>query len=140
MENKCKSVNAKALMQLMIDIDSMTDLYEFYKTDCLFEIMFLGTLVPEFGKKSIGKYLAEASVQLAKKIRNDNGEMGSSQLHPAAATAIFTSKYSQRIGETLGFVAHTTVWHKDYKFNGKSYTDRITNKAQDTMVLSSLKL
>lgn len=124
----CKSENSKTVMKFMIDVDGNIDLFKYYNTNCLLEIMFLATL-PSHRGRSIGLHLSEYSIQLANDIK-----LGK-QLHllpkelqmkrPTIVSAIYTSKYSQVIGNKLNF---DIVFEDDFKkmtFNGKPFSDRI---------------
>lgn len=141
----CKSRNSKALMDLMIMVDSKVDLFELHKTDCSFEIMFLGTL-PEFGQRSIGKVLCEYSIAIAAELKNGNSfDLLSSELRegrkiPDIVTAIFTSRYSQKLGELLGFSTHYEMYYNEMEFDGKTFAERISSPASISLTLVSKKL
>lgn len=112
----------------MIDVDAKFDLFAHYETDCFFELMFLSTL-PEFEKRSIGRTLCEYSVQLANEIRQGKsletvpGHLR--ECRPKIATANFSSRHSQRIGELLGFETHLEEMYTNISFNGMTYAERI---------------
>lgn len=115
-------------MNFMIHADETVNLFDIHNTDCLFEIMFLGILPDVYGK-SLGKVLCEYSIELARELKNGKSlEILPESLRdkrPAAATAIFTSNYSQAIGAALNFQIHNKISYDDYEFNGKKFSERI---------------
>lgn len=141
----CKSEKSKALIDFMIMVDSKVDLFQLHNTDCSFEIMFLATL-PEFGQRSIGRVLCECSIAIAADLKNGHSfDLRTSDLKvdhkiPDVVTAIFTSRYSQRVGELLGFTTHFETSYTEIAFHGKTYAERITNPASISATLVSKKL
>lgn len=126
-------------------VDSQVDLYDLHKTDCSFEIMFLGTL-PEFGQRSIGRLLCEYSIAIAVELKNGlNLDLLSSELRdgnkiPDIVTAIFTSRYSQKLGELLGFTTHYEKSYTALEFDGKTFAERLSSPASISLTLASKKL
>lgn len=115
-------------MKYMIDVDKEVDLYKDFNTDCLLEIMFLGTL-PEFKGRSIGRILCEYSIQLANELRfgKNVGILSEKcqNMRPTIVSAIFTSPISQKIGKKLDFQSMATVYYTDYSYNGKTFAERL---------------
>lgn len=139
----CSSPNAIALIQFMIDVDVKFNLFAHYDTDCFFELMFLSTL-PEFEKRAIGRTLCEYSVQLANEIRQGKSlETMPSHLRecrPKIATANFSSRHSQRIGELLEFETHLEEMYTDISFNGMTYAERIGDPLHRSTTLVAKRL
>lgn len=127
-DNDCTSVNSRALMQIMIDIDSRFDFFKHFKTNCLFEVMFLGTH-PDFVKKGIAKQLVIHSLEIARQLKNGVRPMpiGMESFKPTIASAIWTSIYSQKIALACNFKMYLDVPYTDLEFDGVSYDTRITN-------------
>lgn len=118
MEKNCQSSNTKSWMQFMADVDDTFNVFDYHKTECIFEIMILGTLTEYWGK-SIGQHLCKYSIELAQELKH------TSIMGPQAVLAVFTSKFAQRIGDTLNFKTHAKLYYNDYMFNGISFADRI---------------
>lgn len=143
--NKCRSDNAKSLIQFMIDVDAKFDLFGHYETDCFFEIMFLSVL-PEFERKSIGRKLCEFSIALAKGIceeQHDALQLLPAHLkdkRPRVVTSNLSSRHSQRIGDLLGFHTHLVFPYTDISFNGKTYAERINNPLHPSTTLVAKQL
>lgn len=142
-KNNIKTPNAKAIMDFIVEMDSLVNLFDYHKTDSLFEIMWLSVL-PEFIGKSIGKEMFAASIDLARELKNGKSlELLPLQLRskrPQAAVASFSSKYSKKIGDQLNFFVHDQLHHKNYTFNGKNYMERIADPTQYSTTLVSLAL
>lgn len=127
----------------MIDVDTQFDLFDHYDTDCFFELMFMSTL-PEFERRSIGRTLCECSIRLANELRQGM----SIELLPAAlrsyrpriATANFSSRHSQRIGELLHFETHLEVLYTDIHFGAKTYAERIDDPLHRSTTLVAKRL
>ena len=128
----------------MVDICGIVNLYDLHQTDCLYEIEFLGTL-PEFRGKHIALNIVKYSLQLARELRHGGEHVNYVPDHvkdrrPIAAMSIYSSKYSQRIGDITNMKVHTRVNHKDYFFKGKNYMERIPDPTQATSTLVSVVL
>lgn len=118
----------------MIKVDAKVDLFAEYKTDCSFEITFLGTH-HDYRQRSIGRELCVQSIKLAAELRR--GENISSvvaaelrQCRPDMVTAIFTSRFSQKIGEALGFVGHADIGYDEFEWAGKTYAARLQHRPE----------
>lgn len=126
-----------------MEIDRAFDCYEYFGTDCIFDLSFLSTLIPGYEKKSIGRMLTKYSMELAKELSEGKGlELLPTSLQkyrPAAITAVFSSNYSQKIGRDLGFETLHEVFYKDLRYKGKSLAERISG-GHSGMVLAGKKL
>jgi ribosomal protein S18 acetylase RimI-like enzyme len=110
-ENFQKTFNnpkSLGLLDFMVKIHNVFDLFDHCRVDCLMEISFLGTL-PEYRKKGIAKNLCKMSVDLAEKLYNGvnvkkgiDGKNVVLEPVPQGVSAIFVP-ISQRIGRGLGF-------------------------------------
>lgn len=129
-------------MKFMIEVDKECDLYKHFNADCLFEIMFLGTLT-EFKGRSIGRVLCEYSIQLANEIRlGENVEILPEKyrlMRPKIVSAIFTSPISQKIGKACNFQSMATVYYTDFTYNGIPFSERL-GKDNTTAVLAARPL
>lgn len=130
-------------MSYMIDMDSKLDLFEHYQIESLMEIMFL-TVLPEYGRQKIGYYLTLYSLELAQEIKNGkNLEMLSPQNRkklPQLVSSLATGINSQKIFEKLGCKIMLSYKHENYRFNGKSFADRLGDQdAISTLVSFQLK-
>ncbi|XP_055375233.1 uncharacterized protein LOC129607976 [Condylostylus longicornis] len=131
----CSSPNSISLLNYMISMDEKINVFDIYNIDCVLEIMFLATL-PEFEKRGLGKILCEYSIEL---VKNINKGIGIDKLHPnlkdkipKGLCSLLTSKFSQKIGDKLGFKTLNRVPFSEYKFNGKSFADRIGPQHPDS--------
>lgn len=106
----------------------MVDAMALYNIDCVCELMFLATL-PQYGRLGLGRALTEITVQLTRELgQGHEFEDVAEELRekrPKAVTAIWTSNYTQRIGEAMGFKVLSTVPFSQFEFNGKRFDERI---------------
>lgn len=127
-DKRCISENSKALMSYMIEMDAEIDPFDLFKIDCLLELMFL-VVLPEFQKKGLGNALVGYTVELARELNQGKGFDALPKClqskRPKAVTALFTSNFSQKCGQANNFKVLNRVPHKRFKFNGKSFSDRI---------------
>ncbi|EDW68172.1 uncharacterized protein [Drosophila virilis] len=123
-----KSPQAKSLMNYMITMDSKIDVFAEYNLDCVCELMFLATL-PEFRRLGLGRALVESTVQLTRELGQGRGLQDVAKelqdKRPAAVTALWTSVYTQKIGNAVGFMVLNTVPFNEFEFNGKRFNERI---------------
>lgn len=144
-EEHFKSKNGLALMNFVIAVEQQFNLFKHFQTDCLFEISFLATHF-EYGKKSIGKALCEYSIQLAKEIKHGQcryllkTELRESHYKPAAVSAIFTSKLSQRVGESMGLSTLFRSQYNEYVYDGKTVAELIKNPLNVSSNIAALKI
>ncbi|XP_075146534.1 uncharacterized protein LOC142220965 [Haematobia irritans] len=127
-KEKAKSPQAQSLMDYMIEADAAFDVFENFNLQCTCELMFLATL-PEWGQKGIAKTLAKHTIELAKELKEG---IGLECMHPSlrsrrpqAVTALWTSNISQSVGKAVGFKVLNTIPYTHFKYNGKSFADRI---------------
>lgn len=132
-------------MNFVIEVERQYNLFNHFQTDCLFEISFLATHF-EYGKKSIGTALCEYSIQLAKEIKHGQcrdllkTDLRGSHYKPAAVSAIFTSKFSQRVGEALGLKALFKFQYSEYIYNGTTLAEHINNPMNVSSNIAALKI
>lgn len=89
-------------------------------TPKIVELVFLG-VHPEYRRRGIGRGLTKATLRvMAKLAKEKNG--------PKAVASVFTSNYSQRIGESLGFELLATVSFHNFYFNGVKFSEKIGNE------------
>uniref|UniRef100_A0A1I8PTA4 N-acetyltransferase domain-containing protein n=1 Tax=Stomoxys calcitrans TaxID=35570 RepID=A0A1I8PTA4_STOCA len=127
-KEKAKSSQAQSLMDYMIEADAAYDVLEKLNLQCTCELMFMATL-PEWGQKGIAKALAKHSIELAKELKDG---IGLERLHPSlqgrrpqAVTVLWTSNYSQNVGKAVGFKVLNTIPYTHFKYNGKTFAERI---------------
>ncbi|XP_037025377.1 uncharacterized protein LOC119066825 [Bradysia coprophila] len=138
------SDHGKMLLKIMMEIDQSIDCYEYFETDCIFDLSFLCT-IPGYARKSVGKMLTFYSVELARELKNGKSlnllpeHLRSSNPVPGAITAVFSSNYSQKIGFDLGFETLSKWSFADFEFKGKQLSERITG-GHETMILVGLRL
>lgn len=127
----------------MIRIDEAFDCFKYFETDCVFDLSFLGTLIPGYEKKSIGKMLTFHSMELARELSEGKSlellPMSLRNCRPGAITAVFSSNYSQKIGSDLGFEALHEIFYTDIEYKGKCIAERITG-GHSSLLLVGKKL
>lgn len=139
---RCRSENARVLIQFMIDVDSKFDLFGHFESECFFELMFLAVL-PAFEQRGIGRTLCACSLQLANAARS--GELDGLPIelrtqYPQVATSNLSSRHSQRIGALLGFETLYTFPYTDVEFRGRTFADRIGNALHPSTTLVAKRL
>lgn len=138
-----QSDSGKALLQIMKEVDRAFDCYKYFETDCIFDLSFLSTLIPGYEKKSIGKMLSLYSMQLATELAEGKGlELLPENLRnyrPGAITAVFSSNYSKKIGQDLGFETLHEAFFTEFSYKGKTLAERITGGHQ-SMTVAGKKL
>ncbi|KAL0276839.1 UNVERIFIED_CONTAM: hypothetical protein PYX00_004319 [Menopon gallinae] len=128
------------LVDFMVRVDGMYDLFGNYNTDCLLEIMFLAVRTDKKGM-GIGTALVTNSVNLGQKLKLKNEKKDPSidvkseakeyqdsealDAVPKCVTAIFTSRFSQLCGRRSGFEEVLKVPYTEFNYKGKSYADTI---------------
>lgn len=127
----CKTPEAKALLQFMINIDHECDLFKLLNIDCFIEIVFLATM-PDYLGQGIAKKLNQLSVDISRQLYNgknikesitgDKLDLGPV---PLAVTAYYTSIVTQKIGEKQGFKRAASASFTKWAFNGKRFSDSI---------------
>ncbi|KAL5274129.1 hypothetical protein ACFFRR_000718 [Megaselia abdita] len=127
-DDSCTSPNAKNLMNYMINMNKMCNVFTKHSIDCVIELMFLATL-PEFGKKGIAydcsRYTIELAKELSKGIGMENISTEFQGKFPKGVAALWTSTFSAKIGKKLGFEVLNTVPYTEFSFNGKTYDQSI---------------
>lgn len=111
----CKEKESIALINFMIQCDAEVDLFDYFKTNKLMEIMFLSVL-PSHSNRGIGLHLVKADLQLL-------DELATSFYGPEIAIALFSGKGSQRIGEKLNFEVIATKSYSSFEYKGIKYSD-----------------
>uniref|UniRef100_A0A0C9R5F0 Lin-49_2 protein n=3 Tax=Fopius arisanus TaxID=64838 RepID=A0A0C9R5F0_9HYME len=131
----CKYKSSKALMDVMILVDSKVDLFKHYNVDCILEVMFLVTARSHRGKR-IAELLMASSIEIARQLKCHKDVQTPVEIQgtnvitnpncvPGLVSAIASSNYSQRIAEKLGFHSLAEIKFEDFVFNGKKVSERI---------------
>ncbi|KAF5294160.1 hypothetical protein FQR65_LT10871 [Abscondita terminalis] len=142
--SKCKCPSSKALIQFMIDADSVVDLFDLCQVDCLLEVMFLAVL-PEHRGRGIAPILFEMSMNIGKDLmygKNVKVPITNKTLPlepiPKAACSILTSISSQTLIKKLNLVVAANISFEKFTFEGKSFADRIGPSTPSTQVVYKL--
>ncbi|KAL3280985.1 hypothetical protein HHI36_004210 [Cryptolaemus montrouzieri] len=140
---RCRSRNAKELIQIMIDIDDKCQLFENSQVDCIGEIMFMGIL-PEYTNNKLGTYLGIASVEcllflkLGVNLKLDlDGNPMPIQPVPRGVCCIYSSKYIKNIwknvpDDNISFIA-IEIPYKAFHRNGKLFSDFINTTIHEKL-------
>ncbi|KAL5274134.1 hypothetical protein ACFFRR_000721 [Megaselia abdita] len=127
-EKFCVSENSICVMDYMINMDKIVDVFEKFNIECFMEIMFLAT-DSNFGQKRIGfdcvKYSMDLARELSQGIGLDYINQSLIKNVPKGVGALWTSSFSAKIGKELGFHVLNTVPFKDLTFNGQTFDTRI---------------
>ncbi|XP_063914511.1 uncharacterized protein LOC135130957 [Zophobas morio] len=128
-----KSPRSKALVELMSEIDSLCNLFDYCQTDCLLELMFLGTTT-EYRGKGIAKKLSEITFEIGTNLAkgvNARKSLDGTELplgpRPKIISAIFATIATQKIGRRLGFEVVAEKFYNEMDFQGTKFSDVITN-------------
>ncbi|KAJ3657142.1 hypothetical protein Zmor_016167 [Zophobas morio] len=128
-----KSPRSKALVELMAEIDSLFNLFEYYQTDCLLELMFLGTATVYRGKgiaKKLSELTLEIGTNLAKGV-NVRKSLDGTEMplgpRPKVICSTFATIATQKIGRHLGFEIGAEKLYSEMEFQGTKFSDVITN-------------
>ncbi|XP_055683621.1 arylalkylamine N-acetyltransferase 1-like [Lutzomyia longipalpis] len=132
LEEFCKNnklvAESRNIIKFLEFADGKIDLFEKFNTECFFECVFLASL-PEFRGRKIAYHLVEHTVKLAKDIVAGNyPETIDENLKgkkPKIVFAIWTSKYSAKIGEKLGFIPLDRIPFANLKSIGISSVEKI---------------
>ncbi|XP_054280259.1 uncharacterized protein LOC128998237 isoform X2 [Macrosteles quadrilineatus] len=112
-DTKCKTKTAKALISMMMQFDSLVDLYDKYDATSSFELMFLGTH-PDCRKRGVASGCVKSSLSLVKTLTPPK---------PSIMTAIFTSPFSIRVGQSLNFDKVIHVPMEETIYEGKPFSE-----------------
>lgn len=114
-------------MNYMIGADAKVDLFEKFGINSLLEIMFLAVL-PKYGQKNIGLNLVKYSVELAiglKSGKNFKTYLTNDEPIPQIVSALWTNRYSQKIGIKTGFKIIFADSFKTFTFRGRNFAERV---------------
>lgn len=127
-DNICKSESSKALMNYMIEMDAKIDIFEKFNINCLIELMFIG-VIPQYEKRGIATKIAEIAVLIAKGLKEGKFiELLPDHLkskRPQLVAALWTSRFSQKVGANLDFVTLYEESYENFTFKGKTFASRI---------------
>ncbi|GAB0094824.1 uncharacterized protein DMENIID0001_101500 [Sergentomyia squamirostris] len=124
----CHAPESRHLVDFLIFSDGKYNLFEKFNTECFIECLFLATL-PDFRKMKIAQHLVESSVELTKEIAGgkypDTMDQTLEGKVPKLLFAIWTSKYSAKIGDNLGFTILEKIRYTEFKIGGVPSSERI---------------
>ncbi|KAM0729249.1 hypothetical protein ACS0PU_004603 [Formica fusca] len=144
--DNCRYKSSKALVDFMINVDSKINLFKHYNVSCILELMTLATH-PAYGKRRIGELLIVSSLELGKELRrgknvripvtiHGNDELTNADKKPTLASAIMTSKYSQRIAAKLHFDQLMEISYDKFEFDGKKFSQKIDREHQKCVLVA----
>lgn len=112
----------------MLQCDGFIDIFEHYKATKVMEVMFVSVL-PEHSKRNIGLELVQFDLELA-------NELYANFKGPEVVVALYTSRYSQRIGEKLGFEKLKTVPYSELEYDGVKHSEKIAPEHVGIIVMA----
>ncbi|XP_014212782.1 uncharacterized protein LOC106642496 [Copidosoma floridanum] len=108
------------LMRFIFKIEGSVDLYELYDAENALEIFYIG-VDGRYRRYGIATNLMRTSIELARKLARENGLP-----EPEIAYGVFTSNYSQALGERFDFEWRHSVRYDEYVcYDGKVASERI---------------
>lgn len=117
---KCKEKESTALINTMVYCDSSINLFQHLKVNKVLELMFCA-VTPGYRKRGIGMDLIKYDLKLLDKLSEE--EDG-----PKAASALFTSSYSQHIGENLDFEVLLTIHYNTFTYDGVKFSNKLESQ------------
>lgn len=142
---RCHSANGRAFMDFMVTIDGTVDLFALHGVECLFEVMFLGTL-PGYERQGIGHSLFEYSIELAAQLkRGQRTDLLSAAIRldgrlPQIVLGVCSSPTSRRICENFGLIVRAELDYETASFDGRTFAERIDNEQIKSVALMSREL
>ncbi|XP_037954621.1 uncharacterized protein LOC119684615 [Teleopsis dalmanni] len=125
-----KSKEMRWVSNYLCTMETTFDLFKEWNVDCVVEIVFLSTHI-NFGKRGLAATISKYSIDFFKQLGNCTlTDVNSLPAHvrslkPEAISSTFTSKFSQKVGEKLGFTTVYKVANKDFVYEGKTYAELI---------------
>uniref|UniRef100_A0A1A9WRU4 N-acetyltransferase domain-containing protein n=1 Tax=Glossina brevipalpis TaxID=37001 RepID=A0A1A9WRU4_9MUSC len=125
-----ESPNMDKIGEIMHHLETSFDIYKEWQVKCIIELTFLSTRT-EFTRRGLALMLAEFTLNYGHKLKEeDSKETLELPAHlkgqrPEAITSVFTSRFSQRVGEKLGFVTLSCEEYAKFSFEGKSFAEKI---------------
>ncbi|CAD6217791.1 GSCOCG00011395001-RA-CDS [Cotesia congregata] len=127
---------SKCFADVNINIESRVDLFDLYKVNCILEMTFL-TVKKNQQRKGIAGLLVSSSLKLASGLRRgvakktsvdfNRPSVNNANAIPSLVSGTFTSTYSQKIGDKLGFDNIMEVSYDDVIFNGQKLSTKLDN-------------
>ncbi|KAL9891298.1 arylalkylamine N-acetyltransferase 1-like [Glossina fuscipes fuscipes] len=125
-----ESPNMEKIGEILHHLETSYDIYKEWQVKCIIELTFLSTRT-EFSRRGLALILAEFTVDYGRKLKEE-GSKESLELpaylkgqQPEAITSVFTSHFSQRVGEKLGFVTLFREEYSKFSFEGKTFAEKI---------------
>ncbi|XP_037823221.1 uncharacterized protein LOC119611645 [Lucilia sericata] len=122
--------NMQTVGEYLRILEGTYDIFKEWQIDCVIELSFLSTRT-DYAKRGIAVSLAKYLLQYAAKLKeNDCEEAQHLPPHlrgqkPKAIISVFTSRYSQAVGEKLGFETLFKEENAKFTFEGKTFAEKI---------------
>lgn len=125
--------------KILHQLESSFDIAKEFKIDSYVEIVFLSTK-REFERKGIARSLTEHTINF---VRDYGRGMEDLPQHireekPQAVCSVFSTKFTQIIGQKLGFQSVGQVQFKDVHYNGYTFSDKL-NSIHDCAIFAVKK-
>lgn len=127
--------NLKTVGEYLHTIEYTNNIFKAWQIDCVIELTFLSTRT-DYGRRGIALSLANFLLDFAGKLKEgDAPECLQLPAHlkgqkPQAVISVFTSRYSQNVGEKLGFETLFKQENSKFVFNGKTFAEKIDPQHQ----------
>ncbi|XP_065354951.1 uncharacterized protein LOC135949350 [Calliphora vicina] len=125
-----KTPNMQTVVEYLDTVECTYDIFKEWQIDCVIELLFLSTRI-DYGRRGIALSLAKYLLEYAAKLKEGEGEE-SQQLpkhlrgqKPKAIISALTSRYSQIVGEKLGFETLFKEENTMFSFEGKTFAEKI---------------
>lgn len=132
MENLSHSKHFSGLKDFVTHMQKF-DIFKEWQIDCALHMVMIGTH-PNYGNQGIALRLVQQSIELAKTMMNNNEET-----KPKAVKSIFSSLYTQKIGEKLKFEVLHAVPYTELRYKDQLYSDAI-DKIHNKCIYMGLRL
>ncbi|KAH0552181.1 uncharacterized protein LOC123271047 [Cotesia glomerata] len=127
---------SKCFANVNINIESRVDLFDLYKVNCILEMTFL-TVKKTHQRKGIAELLMSLTLKLVNELRRgiakktsvdfNRTSVNNANAIPSLVSGTFTSTYSQKISDKLGFDNIMEVSYDDVIFNGQKLSTKLDN-------------
>ena len=122
--------NMRTVHEYLHTMEYTYDIFKEWQIDCIIELSFLSTR-SDYGRRGIALALTNYLMEYAGKLKDGAAkECDELPQHlrgskPKAIIAVFTSRYSQIVGEKLGFETLFQVENSKFTFEGKTFAEKI---------------
>lgn len=125
-----QTTNMRTVGEYLHAMECTYDIFKEWQIDCVIELTFLSTR-SDYGRRGIAVALANYLLEYAGKLKDGTTKECDELPHhlrglkPKAIISVFTSRYSQIVGEKLGFETLLQVENSKFSFEGRTFAEKI---------------